>query len=152
MFFSTQYGTVSSNPSKVHFDGLVHLLRYIRDNKNLGLKYYSKIEYVPIYELLIQDITKMDNQLVVLSYSSWHDWPDTGRSKGAYTVFYQGGPIDNCTHVSGTVVQYSAESEYNAACNAENSLSIFRMLNNEFLNKDPYVVPKQAPLIIFDIK
>ena len=30
------------------------------------------------------------------------------------------------------------------------ALENFRMLNNEFLNKDPYVVPEQAPLIILD--
>ena len=29
----------SANPDKVHFEGLVHLLRYIRYNKTLGLKY-----------------------------------------------------------------------------------------------------------------
>ena len=28
----------SANPGKVHFEGLVHLLGYIRDNKTLGLK------------------------------------------------------------------------------------------------------------------
>ena len=28
----------SANPGKVHFERLVHLLRYIRDNKTLGLK------------------------------------------------------------------------------------------------------------------
>ena len=28
----------SENPGKVNFEGLVHLLRYIRDNKTLGLK------------------------------------------------------------------------------------------------------------------
>ena len=33
----------SSNPGEVHFEVLVHLLRYIRYNNNLGLKYYSKI-------------------------------------------------------------------------------------------------------------
>ena len=31
----------SANPGKVHFEGLVHLLRYIRDNNTLGLKYYA---------------------------------------------------------------------------------------------------------------
>ena len=31
----------SDNPGKVHFEGLVRLLRYIRDNKTLGLKYYA---------------------------------------------------------------------------------------------------------------
>ena len=31
----------SSNPVKVHFEVLVYLFRYIRDNKTLGLKYYA---------------------------------------------------------------------------------------------------------------
>ena len=52
IFFSTRVGVCfsvhklaefSSNPDNVHFEGLVHLLRYIRDNKKLGLKYYAKI-------------------------------------------------------------------------------------------------------------
>ena len=30
------------------------------------------------------------------------------------------------------------------------ALKNFRMLNNEVLNKDPYVIPKQAPLVILD--
>ena len=34
----------SANPGKVHFEGLVHLLRYIRDNKTLGLMYYADLE------------------------------------------------------------------------------------------------------------
>ena len=46
----------SLNTGKVHFEGLIHLLRYIRDNKNLGLKYYSKIEDAPISEILINTI------------------------------------------------------------------------------------------------
>ena len=33
----------SANPDKVHFEVLVHLLRFIRGNKNLGLKYYAYI-------------------------------------------------------------------------------------------------------------
>ena len=33
----------SANPGKEIFEGLVHLLRYIRDNKTLGLKYYSDL-------------------------------------------------------------------------------------------------------------
>ena len=31
-------------------------------------------------------------------------------------------------------------------------LSNFRVLNNEYLNKDPNMVPENAPLIILDIK
>ena len=44
----------SDNPGKVHFEGLVHLLRYIRDNNTLGLKYYSDLNDAPVTDLLIQ--------------------------------------------------------------------------------------------------
>ena len=44
MFCSTQAGKVFINPGKAHFEGLVHLLTYFRDNKNLGLIYYYKIK------------------------------------------------------------------------------------------------------------
>ena len=33
----------SANPGKVRFEVLVHLLRYIRDNKTLGMKYYADL-------------------------------------------------------------------------------------------------------------
>ena len=44
----------SSNPGKVHFEGLIHLLRYIRDNKTLGLKYYVDMNDAPVTDLLKQ--------------------------------------------------------------------------------------------------
>ena len=34
-------------------------------------------------------------------------FPDTGRITGAYIIFYQGGIIDNGTHVPGPVSQSS---------------------------------------------
>ena len=67
-------------------------------------------------------------------------------------MFYQGGPIDHCTHVTGLVSQYGAESEFNAAFTSVMVLEHFRIPNNELINKVPYVVPEQAPLIILDRK
>ena len=60
----------------------------------------------------------------------------------------QGEPIDNCIHVPVTVSQYITEIEYNEACTEGLSLVHFRILNIEYMNKDTYMVPKQAPLII----
>ena len=37
----------SSNPGKLHSEGLVHLLRYIRDNKTLGLNFNSDRKDAP---------------------------------------------------------------------------------------------------------
>ena len=44
----------SANPGKVHFEGLIHLLRYIRDNKTLGMKYYADLNDAPVTDLLRQ--------------------------------------------------------------------------------------------------
>ena len=151
-FCSTQVGKVSDNPSKVHFKGLVHLLRYIRDNKNLGLKYYVDLNDAPVTDLLIQANIKTKNHLMAFSDSSWQDCPDNGRITGAYIIFYQGVPIDHGTHIPGPVAQSSAESEYNAACTSGMALAHFRMLVHELLNEDPDMFPKEAPLIVLDSK
>ena len=100
----------SANTGKVHFEGLVHLLRYIRDNKTLGLKYYADLNDSPVTDLLIQSNIKTKNHFIAFSDSSWQDCPDTVRNTGAYIIFYQGGPIDHGTHVPGPVSQSSVES------------------------------------------
>ena len=63
----------SDNPGKVHFEGLVHLLRYIRDNKTLGLKYYADLNDEPVTDILIQANIKTNNNLMEFSDSSWQD-------------------------------------------------------------------------------
>ena len=81
----------SSNPGKVKFEGLVHILRYVRENKTLGLKYYAGMNYATVSDLLIQAIIKTYNQLMDLYDSSWKYFPDTVRNTGAYIIFYQVG-------------------------------------------------------------
>ena len=99
---------ISENPGKVHFEVLIHILRYIRENKTLGLKYYADINDAPVTDVLRQASIKSENHLMSFSCSIWQDCPDTGRSTGAYILFYQGGPIDHGTHVPGPVYQSSA--------------------------------------------
>ena len=67
-------------------------------------------------------------------------------------MFYQGGLIDHVTHVTGPVVQSSAESEYNTVCTSGMALAYFSILINKLLNKDPDIVPEASPLIILYIK
>ena len=98
----------SANTGKVHFEGLVHLLRYIRDNKTLGLKYYADLNNSPVTDILRQANIKTNIHLIDFSDSSWKYCPDTGRITGAYIIFYQGGPIDHGTNVPGPVAQSSA--------------------------------------------
>ena len=142
----------SSNPGKVNVEGLLHLLRYIRENKTLGLKYHADMNDAPVSDLVIQAVINTENQLMALYDSSWKDCTDTGRSTVAYIILYQGGPIYHGTHIPGPVDQSSSESEYNAACTSGMVLSNFRILVNEFLKKDADIVPEEALLIILDRK
>ena len=54
----------SANPSKVHNEGLLHLLSYNRNNKTLGLNYYANINDTPVSEILRQD--SIDNDYMIL--------------------------------------------------------------------------------------
>ena len=107
-FCSAKFIKFSSNPGKVHFEGLVHLLGCISYNKNVGLKYYDDMNYASVSDIFRQSIIKTENQLMAFSDSSCKDCPDTVRSTGSYTIFYQVGPIDHGTYVPGPVSQSSA--------------------------------------------
>ena len=58
-------------------------------------------------DMLRQAKIKTENQLVDFSDFSWRYCSDTGRSKGAYIIFYRGGIIDHVTYVLGQFVQSS---------------------------------------------
>ena len=60
----------SEKPGKVHFEGLIHLLRYIRYNKTLELKYYADLNDAPVTDLLRQASIKTKNHLMDFSDSS----------------------------------------------------------------------------------
>ena len=140
-FVVHKLATFSENSGKVHFEGLVYLLRYIGDNKNLVLKYYADMNDAPVSDLLRQSSIKTENHLMDFSGYSWQDCTDTGRSTGAYIIFYQGGPIYHVTHVPVPVAQSILESDYNVACTAGMDLAHFSILIHELLNKNPDIVP-----------
>ena len=104
-FLAHKLAKFSSNPGKANFEGLIHLLRYIRDNKTLGLKYYAEMKDASLSDLLIQAIMNTENQLMALYDFIWQGCPYNGISTGAYMIFHQIVPIDHGTHVSGTVYQ-----------------------------------------------
>ena len=83
----------SVNPGKVQFEGLDHLLRYISDNNNLGLKYYANMNNAPVTDLLRQASIKTENHWMAFSGSSYKYCPATGRSTGAYINFLKVVPL-----------------------------------------------------------
>ena len=80
-------------------------MRYIRYNKNVGLKYYASMKDEPLSDLLRQANINTENQLITFSGYSWKYCLDTGISTVSYIIFYQGGTIDHGTHVPVPVAQ-----------------------------------------------
>ena len=55
--------------------------------------------------LLRQDRIDTENQFMALSDPSWKYFLDTRIITGEYIIFYQGGPIEHDTHVTGPVAK-----------------------------------------------
>ena len=66
------------------------------------------MKYLPLSDLLIQASINTENQLMGFYDSSWQYFTDTGRTIGAYIIFYQGWTIYHGKHVPGPVSQSSA--------------------------------------------
>ena len=88
----------SAKPGKLHSEGLVHLLRLIRYNNTLVLKYYANINGAPVSDLLRQATIKTENTLMGFSDFSWKDCLGTGRSTGSYIIFIKVGKL-TMTHM-----------------------------------------------------
>ena len=60
----------SANHGKVHFEGLINLWGYNRDNKTLVLKYYAYLNDAPVTDILRQANIKTKTHLMAFSDSS----------------------------------------------------------------------------------
>ena len=68
------FSTYHNSGSWIVEQGLIHLLRYIRDNSTLGLKHYEEMDDSPVTDLLRQTRIKNVNHLIAFSGYSWHDF------------------------------------------------------------------------------
>ena len=69
-FAADKLAKFSANTGKVHFEGLINLLRYFRDNNTFGLKYYADPNDALVTDLLRQASIKTKNNLMAFSDSS----------------------------------------------------------------------------------
>jgi hypothetical protein len=111
-----KFAKYTRRPGAVHMEALLHLLRYLRDNIYLRLKFYSNITMSPITRLLSSNGSSLDNPLCSFTDSSRNDDIDTGRSSGCFMIFYMGGVVEHSSNIPASLALSSAEAEYNEAC------------------------------------
>jgi hypothetical protein len=115
-------------PGRNHFNALLHLLRYLRDNALLGIKFYSDLSQAPLIATLKSQKIGQSSPFFGFSDSSWNDDIDTGRSTGCFILTYMGGIVDHSSNMPDPVALSSAEAEYNEGCVAFMAASHLRML------------------------
>jgi hypothetical protein len=128
LFAVNKLAKISRSPGRVHFDVLIHLLRYLRDNVYLGIKFYSNFMEAPLLKSLSSQNIEQHHPFFCFSDSSWNDDPDTGRSTGCFIITYMGGVVDHSSNMPNPVALSSTESEYNEGCVAFMTASHLRML------------------------
>jgi hypothetical protein len=135
---------------KIHFQALIHLLRYLRDNSLYGVRFYSHISDAPIYQMLLSHSIEERHHFFGFTDSSWNDDPDHGRSTGCFIITYMGGIVDHSSNVPDPVALSSAKAEYNEGCVAFMAGSHLRMLLCEF--EGVYDEDTPATSMYFDSK
>jgi hypothetical protein len=65
-------------PRRNHFEALLHLLRYLRDNALMGIRFYSDLSRAPLITTLQSQEIEQKHPLFGFSDSSWNDNVDTG--------------------------------------------------------------------------
>ncbi len=111
-----KFAKYSRCPGVVQMEALLHLLRYLRDNMYLGLKFYSDITMSPVTILLSSNGISLDSPLCTFTDSPWNYNINTGRSSGCFMIFYMGGVVEHSSNMSDPVAFSTAEAEYNEAC------------------------------------
>jgi hypothetical protein len=71
-------------PGRVHFNALLHSLRYLRDNSLLGIRFYSNPARSPLMSMISGLNPQQIHPLFGFSDSSWNDDVDTGRSRDVF--------------------------------------------------------------------
>ena len=119
----------SNNPGVVHYRALLHLVGFIKNTSNKGIKFYSKVMGSPIYKNIDNNnIKTTEETIITFRDSSFNDCIDTGRSTGAHITFVQGGAVDYGCHLPVPVAMSSGKAEYITAAVACMRTSHLRML------------------------
>jgi hypothetical protein len=128
IFAVNKLAKFTHKPGKIHFNALIHLLRYLRDHSSVGIRFYSDVSTAPIIQTLASENIKPNHPFYGFSDSSWNDDVDHGRSTGCYLMFYMGGVVDHSSNLPDPVALSSAEAEYNEGCLAFMAASHLRMI------------------------
>jgi hypothetical protein len=130
-FAVCQLSRYGSNHGEGHWKALLHVIRYVKGTKALGITYRGGMD---LYPRLFSD-------------ASFASDPDSRRSVSGYVSYVGGGPVSWKSKVQSTVALSTCESEYIALCAAAQEAVHLKSLFSELV---PVVNGGGTTVVVFE--
>jgi hypothetical protein len=132
-FAICQLSRYSSNHGAGHWSALMHVVRYVKGTKSLGITYRGNSGLYP----------------TLFSDASFASDVDSRRSVSGYISYVGGGPVSWRSKLQSTTALSTCESEYIALCSAAQEAVHLRLLFQELVpNVNGSAVG--APIVVFE--
>ena len=128
-FAISQLSRYTSNHGPGHWSALMHVIRYVKGSKGLGVTYRGDTELYP----------------ALYSDASYASDVDSSKSVSAYISYVGGGPVSWRSKLQSTTALSTCESEYIALCAAAQEAVHLKQL---FLELVPEV--RDTPVVIYE--
>lgn len=125
-FATTYMSQFNNQPSKEHWTGIQHILRYLKQTKS------SKLTF-----------QKTGKSLEVYSDSDWAGDRIDRRSFSGYVVKLAGGAVSWCSRKQRTTALSTVEAEYLAMCQVTKEVLWYQHFLEEILNEQFMNIPQQ---------
>jgi hypothetical protein len=79
VFAVNKLAKFTHKPGRLHFEAMIHLLRYLRDHSHVGVRFYNDYLNAPMTKALIAENISITQPFFGFSDSSWNDDVDHGR-------------------------------------------------------------------------
>jgi hypothetical protein len=128
-FAISQLSRYTSNHGSGHWSALMHVIRYVKGSKGLGVTYRGNTQLFPC----------------LYSDASYASDVDSSKSVSAYISYVGGGPVSWRSKLQSTTALSTCESEYIALCAAAQEAVHLKHL---FLELVPEV--RDTPVVIYE--
>jgi hypothetical protein len=120
-----------SNPSDEHWDGAMHVVRYVAENYETGVEYRRPKELTSFSKTSLKNLSKTASEPTAAVDSDYATDVETSRSLTGYIIMIAGGAVSWRSKMQATVATSSCHAEYVAASELARELMWCRFLLEE---------------------
>ncbi len=143
-FAVTSLSRFMTTPRMMHWKALIHLLRYLKGTKMLGITFVGRAEQSQLQRETSTSFPDADdpsasfnNVLIAFSDADWAAELPGRRSRTGYVIFLNGGPISWLCRLQPTPSLSTCEAEFSALCETAREVRRLQMLLDEWGFRQP---------------